>query len=75
MIAPALRHQIEYVVVEFCAPTTGVLEMANGVTPDLLILGASHRGSFLRASTHGLLSITDHTISGTPCPLLTIRAS
>jgi hypothetical protein len=75
MIAQDLRHQIEEVVVEFCAPTIGILEMANGVTADLLILGMRHGGSFLRAPTHGLLSIPHHITSGAPCPLLTIRAS
>ena len=75
MLAPHLRHQIEEVIVELCAPAEGILEIANGVAADLLILGVRHGGSFLRASTHGLLSITHHIVSGAPCPVLTVRAS
>jgi nucleotide-binding universal stress UspA family protein len=75
MIAPDLRHQIDDVAVEFCEPSEGMLEMANGMTADLLVLGVRHGGSFLRASTHGLLSITHRIISGAPCPVLTLRAS
>jgi nucleotide-binding universal stress UspA family protein len=75
LIAPDLRHRIEDVAVEFCAPADGMLEMANGMTADLLVLGVRHGGSFLRASTHGLLSLTHHIVSGAPCPVLTVRAS
>jgi nucleotide-binding universal stress UspA family protein len=75
MLAPDLRHQIEEVIVEVCAPAEGIVEIANGVAADLLILGVPHGGSFLRASTHGLLSITHHIVSGAPCPVLTVRAS
>jgi nucleotide-binding universal stress UspA family protein len=75
MIPPDLRSQIENLVVEFCTPAEGMLELANGVTADLLLLGVRHGGSFLRASTHGLFSITHHIVSGAPCPVLTVRAS
>ncbi len=75
MIAPDLRHQIKDVAVEFCAPAEGMLEMAKGVAADLLLLGVRRGGSFLRVSTHGLLSITHHIVSGAPCPVLTVRAS
>jgi nucleotide-binding universal stress UspA family protein len=75
MLAPHLRHQIEEVIVELWAPAEGILEIANALAADLLILGVRHGGSFLRASTHGLLSITHHIVSGAPCPVLTVRAS
>ena len=75
MIAEDLRSQIEDLVVEFCTPAEGMLEIANGLTADLLLLGVRHGGSFLRASTHGLLSITHHIVSGAPCPVLTVRTS
>jgi nucleotide-binding universal stress UspA family protein len=75
MIAPDLRSQIADLVVEFCTPAQGMLEIANGVSADLLLLGVRQGGSFLRASTHGLLSIAHHIVSGAPCPVLTVRTS
>jgi nucleotide-binding universal stress UspA family protein len=73
LIAPDLRERIENLAVEFCTPAQGILEMAEGVAADLLVLGVRHGGSFLRASTHGLFSITHHIVSGAPCPVLTVR--
>jgi nucleotide-binding universal stress UspA family protein len=75
LIAADLRRRVEDAAVEFCTPAQGILDMANGLTADLLVLGVRQGGSFLRASTHGLLSITHHIISGAPCPVLTVRFS
>ena len=75
MIAPALRHQIEDVIVEFSSPRLGILEIAENLKPDLLILGVRYGGAFTRAATHGLCNLTHQVISHSPCPVLTVRSS
>jgi nucleotide-binding universal stress UspA family protein len=73
MIASALRRQIQDVAVEFCSPADGVIGMAHGFAADLLILGVRQGGSFTKAATHGLRSMTHQIISQAPCPVLTVR--
>jgi nucleotide-binding universal stress UspA family protein len=73
MIPSALRHQIEDVVVEFCSPAEGMIATAHGLTADLLVMGVRYGGSFIRAATHGLRSITHRIISQVSCPVLTVR--
>lgn len=73
MFSPALRPQIEDVAVEFCSPADGMIGMARGFAADLLILGVRQGGSFTRAATHGLCSMTHQIVSQAPCPILTVR--
>lgn len=73
MITPALRRQIKEVAVEFCSPAEGMIEMAHGLAADLMVLGVRHGGSFVRAETHGLFSITHQIVSQSPCAILTVR--
>lgn len=75
MVDTGFRGQIEDVVVESCAPTDGMLNMAEGSAADLLVLGVRSGGAFVRAATHGLRSIAAQVISGSPCPVLTVRAA
>lgn len=74
MVDPGFRHQVEDVAVESCAPHEGMLKMAEGLTADLLVLGVRSGGAFVKAATHGLLSIAPRVISEAPCPVLTVRA-
>jgi nucleotide-binding universal stress UspA family protein len=73
MFSPPLRRQIQDVAVEFCSPADGMIGMARGLTTDLLILGVRQGGSFTRAATHGLCSMTHQIVSQAPCPILTVR--
>jgi nucleotide-binding universal stress UspA family protein len=75
MFSPALRRQIQDVAVEFCSPADGMIGMARGFATDLLILGVRQGGSFTRAATHGLCSMTHQIVSQAPCPILTVRGS
>lgn len=72
MFSPALRGQIENVAVEFCSPADGMIAMARGLAADVLILGVRQGGSFTRAATHGLCSMTHQIVSQAPCPILTV---
>jgi nucleotide-binding universal stress UspA family protein len=73
LISPALRNRIQDVVVEFCPPVEGIVEMTHGVGADMLVLGVRQGGSFVRAATHGLRSVTHHVTTQAPCPVLTVR--
>jgi nucleotide-binding universal stress UspA family protein len=73
MFSPVLRRQIQDVAVEFCSPADGMIGMARGLATDLLILGVRQGGSFTRAATHGLCSMTHQIVSLAPCPILTVR--
>jgi nucleotide-binding universal stress UspA family protein len=74
MIAPGFIHQLEDAVVESCAPSEGMLKMAEGAAANLLVLGVRSGGAFTRAATHGWCSIAPQVISEAPCPVLTVRA-
>jgi nucleotide-binding universal stress UspA family protein len=75
LVDPGLRSRIEEVVVEFSAPAEGMISMVRGLGAELLLLGVRQGGSWTRASTHGLRSITHQVISRSPCPVLTVRGS
>jgi nucleotide-binding universal stress UspA family protein len=74
MITPSLRDRIRDIAVEFCSPEEGMIEMARGLPADLMVLGVRYGGSFTRAATHDLCSITHHIIAQAPCPVLTVRS-
>lgn len=75
LIDPALHTRIEDVTVEFCTPSEGIISMATGLGADLIFLAVRQGGSWTRAATHGLRSITHQVISRSPCPVLTVRGS
>jgi nucleotide-binding universal stress UspA family protein len=74
LITPSLRDRIGEVIVECAPPANGMIEAARNLPADLLVLGVRYGGSFTRAATHGLCSITHQIISQSPCPVLTVRA-
>lgn len=75
LINPALRARVEDVVVEFSSPAEGMISVAGGLGAELICLAVRQGGSWTRAATHGLRSITHQVISRSPCPVLTIRGS
>ena len=75
MIDPQFRGQIEDVVVESCAPSEGMIKLAEGLDADLMVLGVRSGGAFTRAATHGLRSIAPHVIAEISCPVLTVRGA
>jgi nucleotide-binding universal stress UspA family protein len=73
LVSPAFRGRIADVVIVPGPPAGAMVKLATQLPADLLILGVRYGGSFLRASTHGLFSITQSVISHAPCPVLTVR--
>jgi nucleotide-binding universal stress UspA family protein len=75
LFAPDLQDQVRGVIIQPGAPAQVIPQTASAIGADLLVLGVRYGGSFLRASTHGISSITNVLVSKSPCPLLTIRSS
>lgn len=75
LFARDLHSQIIRVVVEPGEPAEVIPKTAGTIGADLLVLGVRYGGSFLRAATHGISSVTNALVSKAPCPLLTIRSS
>jgi nucleotide-binding universal stress UspA family protein len=73
MIPHALHKQLADVIVDFSSPVDGIIDFAEGLAADLLVLGVRHGGSFTRAATHDLCSVAYQIISRAPCPVLTVR--
>jgi nucleotide-binding universal stress UspA family protein len=73
LVSPPLRGRIADVIVAPGPAGDGMVKFATQLPADLLILGVRYGGSFLRASTHGLCSVTQSVISHAPCPVLTVR--
>jgi len=75
LLARDLHDQIVWVIIEPGEPAQVIPQAACAVGADLLVLGVRYGGSFLRAATHGISSLTNILVSKSPCPLLTIRSS
>lgn len=75
LIARDLHNQIVRVVVEPGSPAQVIPQTASSIGADLLVLGVRYGGSFLRAATHGISSVTNALVNKSPCPLLTVRTS
>lgn len=75
LIAPELRGQVAGVIVKPGEPALAMVRAAAQIEADLLVLGLRYGGSFLRASTHSLWSLTAEVIGKAPCPVLTVRSS
>ena len=75
LFARDLHAQILRVMIEPGEPAQVIPQTACAMGADLLVLGVRYGGSFLRAATHGVSSITNVLVSKAPCPLLTIRSS
>jgi nucleotide-binding universal stress UspA family protein len=73
MIDPEFRGQIEDVVVESGTPDEGMLQLAEGMASDLLVLGVRSGGAFTRAATHGFRSTATRVISEISCAVLIVR--
>ena len=75
--AAALAHHFHSVIVmlhvETSSPAEGILEFAKNQHADMIVLGVRFGGSFTRAATHGLRSVTHQIIQSAVCPVLTIR--
>ena len=72
MINPELRSRVE-AIVEASPADKGMVEMAEGLAADLLVLGVRSGGAFTRAATHGLCAKAPRVISEALCPVLTLR--
>lgn len=75
LFARDLHSQIVRVLVEPGEPAELIPQTACAIGADLLVLGVRYGGSFLRAATHGISSVTNVLVSKSPCPLLTVRSS
>ena len=75
MLPADLSDRVAAAIVKEGPPAQSMVEMASAIHADLLILGVRYGGSFLRAATHGLFSITHQVIGKSPCPVLTVRGS
>ncbi|MGE5325058.1 MAG: universal stress protein [Actinomycetota bacterium] len=75
LFARDLHGQIVRVIIEPGEPAQVIPQAAGAIGADLLVLGVRYGGAFLRATTHGVSSITNILVSKAPCPLLTIRSS
>ena len=74
LLPPAFQPQIADVIVEWAPPAQAMAEVSAGIAADLLVLGVRYGGSFLRAATHGLASVTHEVLAKARCPVLTVRS-
>jgi nucleotide-binding universal stress UspA family protein len=70
----ALRRRIRKIHVEFANPLKAIVDFANRLKADAIVMGIRSGGELTRASTHIPWALAHRVITEAACPVLTIRS-